>query len=250
MATNTTVSPRPRSVVRLRRKRLAASAPCVRDQRRVAERHSAALDGADDALARDRLEVRHRRAGETPRAAGPSHDGGGQRMLADRFETGGEPQQLVLRSRPAPPTERRQRRLALGERAGLVDDQRVDLLQQLERLGVADQHAGLGAAARADHDGHRRREAERARARDDEHGDGVDERVREARLGPDDAPDATNVTTATPMTMGTNQAETGVGQPLNRRARALRLADHAHDLREERVACRRARVHHEARPCR
>ena len=33
-------------------------------------------------------------------------------------------------------------RLAFGQRAGLVDDQRVDLLHALERLGIADQHAG------------------------------------------------------------------------------------------------------------
>ena len=31
---------------------------------------------------------------------------------------------------------------ALGQRAGLVDDQGVDLLQALQRLGVLDQHAG------------------------------------------------------------------------------------------------------------
>jgi hypothetical protein len=36
-------------------------------------------------------------------------------------------------------------RLALGQRAGLVDHQRVDLLHPLQRLGVLDQHAGLRA---------------------------------------------------------------------------------------------------------
>ena len=38
--------------------------------------------------------------------------------------------------------------LALGERAGLVDDHGVDLLHRLEGLGVLDQHAGLRAAPR------------------------------------------------------------------------------------------------------
>ena len=33
-------------------------------------------------------------------------------------------------------------RLALGQRAGLVHDQRVGPMQHFERLGVADQHAG------------------------------------------------------------------------------------------------------------
>ena len=43
-------------------------------------------------------------------------------------------------------------RLALGQRAGLVHDQRVDLLHALQRLGRFDQHAGAGALADADHD--------------------------------------------------------------------------------------------------
>jgi hypothetical protein len=39
------------------------------------------------------------------------------------------------------------------------------LLQPFQRLGVADQDAGRGAAPDADHDRHRRGEAERARDR-------------------------------------------------------------------------------------
>ena len=79
-------------------------------------------------------------------------------------------------------------RLALGQRAGLVDDERVDLLHVLEGLGVLDQHAGLGAASDADHDRHRRRKPERARTGDDQHGDRRDEAVGEARLRAPDAP--------------------------------------------------------------
>ena len=40
-----------------------------------------------------------------------------------------------------------QLRLAFGQRAGLVDDQRVDLGKALQRFGVLDQHAFLRAAA-------------------------------------------------------------------------------------------------------
>ena len=65
--------------------------------------------------------------------------------------------------------DRHDLRLAFGERAGLVDHERVDLFHALERFGVLDQHAGLRAAADADHDRHRRREAQRARAGDDQH---------------------------------------------------------------------------------
>ena len=53
---------------------------------------------------------------------------------------------------------------------------------------LLDEHAFRRAAAGADHDRHRRREPERARARDDQHGDAADQRVREPRLGPDRAP--------------------------------------------------------------
>jgi hypothetical protein len=39
------------------------------------------------------------------------------------------------------------RRPAFGQRAGLVDDQRIDFLHVLERFGILDQHAQPGAAA-------------------------------------------------------------------------------------------------------
>ena len=57
-----------------------------------------------------------------------------------------------------------------------------------ERFGIPEQHAGLRAAAGAHHDRHRRGEPERARARDDEHGNRIDERVGEPRLRPHDRP--------------------------------------------------------------
>src|SRR3546814_9438280 len=58
---------------------------------------------------------------------------------------------------------------AFGQRPGLVDDEGVDLLHPFKRLGIFDQHAGFGATPHADHDRHRRREAERAGARSEEH---------------------------------------------------------------------------------
>ena len=77
-----------------------------------------------------------------PALVGGRDDRRGQRMLAGPLDA---------RRRAAAPrlVDRRRRhdgddaRLALGQRAGLVDHERVDLLQALERLGVPDQHAGL-----------------------------------------------------------------------------------------------------------
>ena len=79
-------------------------------------------------------------------------------------------------------------RLALGQGAGLVDDQGVDLLHQLERLGVLDEHAGARTAAGPDHDRHRRRQPERARAGDDQHRDRVDQREPQRRRRPEHGP--------------------------------------------------------------
>src|SRR5205823_5257214 len=53
-------------------------------------------------------------------------------------------------------------RLAFGEGARLVDDERVHLLERLERVGVLDEDALRRAASRTDHARHRRRDAERA----------------------------------------------------------------------------------------
>ena len=138
-------------------------------------------------------------------------------------------------------------RLALGERAGLVDDERVDLLHALQRLGVLDQDAGLGATPDADHDRHRRGEAERAGAGDDEHGDGGDEAVGEARLRARTSPRRRRRAAATAMTSRHEPAGDLIGQALDRRAAALGLGDHLHDLRQHRVAADLLGSHHEAR---
>jgi hypothetical protein len=61
-------------------------------------------------------------------------------------------------------------------------DDRRHTLEDLERLGIANEHAHFGAAAGADHDRHRGGESEGARARDDQHRHGIHERVRQPWL--------------------------------------------------------------------
>ena len=86
-------------------------------------------------------------ASKSPTGAGASaallrgrQDRRGERMLAAALEAGRQPQDLRL-GQAAQAFDRGDGRLADGERAGLVDHQRVDLLQPLQRLGVADQDA-------------------------------------------------------------------------------------------------------------
>ena len=132
-------------------------------------------------------------------------------------------------------------RAALGQGAGLVDDQRVDLLHPLERLGVPDQHAVLRALADADHDRHRRGQAQRTGTGDDEHGHGRDEGVAERRRRTPDQPQTTKASTATRMTTGTNQPATWSAMRWMGARLRWAAATMCDDLREQGVARRPSR---------
>ena len=95
------------------------------------------------------------------------------------------------------------RRLAFGQRAGLVDDERVDLSEVLDRRGIAEQDALRRRLAGRDHDRHRRRQSERAGAGDDQHRDGVDQAVDPARLRVRTSPRRRTSATAMPITATT-----------------------------------------------
>ena len=89
-------------------------------------------------------------------------------------------------------------------------------------------------AARADHDRHRRRQPERAWARDDQHRDRIHERIRQSRLRAKQRPrnEGDNCDD------DDNRHEPcghGIGEPLNGSARSLGLADHSNNLRQQRI---------------
>ena len=84
----------------------------------------------------------------------------------------------------------------------------VQLVRGLQRLGGADQDAGLGALAGADHDRQRGGQAERARAGDDQHRDRGDQREREAPAAGPAMNQTAKVTIAMAMTAGTKYPET------------------------------------------
>ncbi len=116
-------------------------------------------------------------------------DGRGDRMLARSLDTGGDAQQIVLLN-TLYRYDRCDLRLAFGQRAGLVDHQGVDGFHPLQRFGIADQHAGMGAAPDANHDRHRRGEAQRTGAGDDQHAHRGHETIGKARLGTEHRPGA------------------------------------------------------------
>ena len=58
----------------------------------------------------------------------------------------------------------------------------------LQRFGILDEDTHARAATDADHDRHGRGKAERTGAGNDEHGDGGDKTIGEARLRSPDAP--------------------------------------------------------------
>src|SRR3954451_12025326 len=122
-------------------------------------------------------------------------------------------------------------RTTLGERPCLVDAERIDLGHGLEHFSVLDQHAGGGAPSGADHDGHGSCKTEGAGASNDEHRDGRNQRVWEARLRADECPDDESHDGGSED--GRNKITGGnVSQTLDGSAGTLCLAHHLHDSRE------------------
>ncbi len=162
-------------------------------------------------------------------------------MFAPALQTGGEPQQagfVVTGGR----LHAHQFGFAFGQRAGLVDHQGIDLAQHLDRFGVLEQDAAGGAFAHRDHDRHGRRQAQRAGARDDQHRHRIDQRVRQARLRSGQRPHREGDRGCAHHD-GHKVAGHYVGELLNRRAAALRLGNHAHDLRQQRLRADPLRSH-------
>ena len=100
----------------------------------------------------------------------------------------------------------------------------VDAARGLEDLRALDQQAELRAAAGADHQRGRRREPERARAGDDQHGDGGGERERRALAGAE--PEAERRDGERDHDRDEDAGD-AVGEPLDRRLAGLRVGRRA-----------------------
>jgi hypothetical protein len=211
-------------------------------QRRAAQHDPAPFHDAHDAAPSRRAEVGRLRERHVP-GLGRPQDRVGQRMFAAALQAGGQPQQRRL-VQTADRLDRGHARPALGQRAGLVDHQGVDTSQPLERLGVTEQHAGVRAAANADHDRHRGRQPQGAGAGDDQHRDRRDQRISQPWLRSDHRPRRAGEHRHRDHRRR-EPAGDYVRHPLDRCAAALRFGHHLHDAREQGLAPHLLGPHHE-----
>ena len=163
------------------------------------------------------------------------------RVLRRRFHGSREPQDLGA-ARAVEQGDVRQLHPTLGDRPGLVEDDRGDALRALEDLGALDEDPELRTASGADHERGRRREPERARARDDQHGDG--RREGGGRIAGDDEPAGERREREDEHDRD-EDARHAVDEALDRRLPRLGLGHEPRDLRERRLLADLRRTHDE-----
>ena len=129
---------------------------------------------------------------------------------------------------------------ALRDGSCLVENDRLHAVRGLQRLCRLHEDAVRSTAARPHHNGGRGSKPQSARARDDEHADRVGKSGRHARTDkyPDDEGDKRDRDDH-----GHEHARNLVGELFDRRLRACRLVDHAHDPREHGVCAHALGAH-------
>jgi hypothetical protein len=199
-----------------------------------------ALDRCGDALARDRPEVVGVRYLDRP-VLGRIHDAAGDGVLALGLHAGGDAERFlfgqVVRRRDVHDPE-----LAEGERAGLVEDDGVEVARLFEAAAVAHEQSAMRALRRGDGDDQGHGQAERVRAGDNQHRhDAYDGEIpgRADELPDDESDDARCDGHAGQELRG------AVGQVLGARLRLLRLRHEAHDAGELGVLARAGDLHAE-----
>ncbi len=134
---------------------------------------------------------------------------------------------------------------ALCQRAGFINDQRVNLGENLQRLGVLDQNTGLCTATGGRHDGHWRGKTKGAGASNDQDRNGRYKGVGQRRIGAVDGPG----------TIGYDGDQDHGGHKiprhpirhfLDRRTTALGVGNHGDDLRQDRIKAHTTGGHDQA----
>ena len=128
----------------------------------------------------ERAEIADRRPDPGARSRRRSHAATTARAIGcsgAALDRGRRSQRPPRSDSPAASRPRVSRHPAGRQGARLVEDDGVDASRPFERLRAGDEDARLRRAPRPDQQGDRRRQAERARTRDDEHGDRGGERL-------------------------------------------------------------------------
>ena len=194
--------------------------PTDPDPMRVDDRRDAATGG--------RHELGCRRDREAAGLDGLADDRVGQGMLGEPLGRGDQGEDLVVGQSALGSDDVGDPRLALGEGAGLVEDDGPDRPQPLEGFGVPEQDAGLGALPGPDHDRGRRRETECAWAGDDQDRDRVEQGEIEGRGRAEQEPDDER-RGRQPQDRGHEVSGDEIGQALDGRSGALGLRHQADD---------------------
>ncbi len=220
------------------------------EQRGRSNQHGSAIHRRLDAATGDGREIARGQQVQ-PARFGFGHDGVRQGMLGVALGAGGDLRAGAPRRAAGHQRERYEvghRWLALGQRAGLVEDDRLDTRGLLQRGRVLDQDAVARADACAH--GHRgwRGEAQRVGAGDDDGGDGEGER-EERRLVNDEEPDQERQQPRAHR-RDHQPLRRAVRQPLGGSLRVLRDLDQLHDLRERRLVADAASPGSAASRCR
>ncbi len=163
-----------------------------------------------------------------------ARQGGGERVFAMRFDCRYAVQRPCAIHRFGP-GDILHFGLARGQRAGLVDAEHVDCFQRLQGRCILDQNTCAGAAPHAQHDGNRRRQAQRARASHDQHRNRRGQAVSQGRSRAEPAP-GEKAGKRAQHHGGHEPGRDAVGEMLNRCTRAACLGDHRHNLRQERIS--------------
>ena len=181
-----------------------------------------------------------------PRSRGAGDDRRGQRMLAAALEAGREPQQLGRRPKPSARLDARRASACPRSSVPVLSTTSVSTSRSTS-IASAFRNSTPAVAPRAgrDHDRHRRRQAQRARAGDDQHRDRVDQRVGQRAAPARRSAQTAKVDDGDRRRPPARSSRRRRRRALDRRAAALRLGHHLHDLRQQRVGADALGAHHE-----